>query len=83
MVDAVSARLAASLAISENGKRSFGPQSATAVSNNFFGVGRLLAFNGKPAKPKVVMGTLTKLWDLGNRLSMRHQNGRYLLQFSE
>ncbi|XP_062014453.1 uncharacterized protein LOC133730980 [Rosa rugosa] len=83
MVDHVTARLAAALAISEDGRTSFGPAGAAAVSSHHFAVGRLLSVTAnRRADPKAFLGTMTSLWGLGNRLSARAVKDRFVFQFS-
>ncbi|KAL6188750.1 hypothetical protein ACLB2K_040141 [Fragaria x ananassa] len=79
MVDEVS-RLAAALAISENGKVSFGATVAAAFTGYSYAVGRLMSLK-KKVEPRAFMATMGVLWGLRNRLMILPQGDRYVLQF--
>jgi hypothetical protein len=82
MVDEVSACLAATLAISENGKVRFGSCGSVALSQHHYAVGRVLA-SRKSVDPKAFMGTIAKIWGFRNRLSINeHASGRFIFKFS-
>lgn len=82
MVDEVSARLAASLAISEKGKVRFGSGGSAALSQHHYAVGRVLA-SRKTVDSKAFMGTIAKIWGFRNRLSINdHVSGRFIFKFS-
>ncbi|KAL6191242.1 hypothetical protein ACLB2K_037633 [Fragaria x ananassa] len=80
MVDEVS-RLAAAMAISENGRISFGAAGAVAFSSHSYAVGRFLSPK-KKVEPKAFMATMGSIWGLRNRLTIRPQGERYILRFT-
>ena len=82
MSDEVSTQFAAALAIHDHGRISFGAAGAAAISPHFFAVGRLLSQKKKKPEPKAVIGTLTSVWDFGNRLQMRAVGDRFVLRFT-
>ncbi|KAL6194616.1 hypothetical protein ACLB2K_035697 [Fragaria x ananassa] len=81
MVDKVS-RLAVAMAISENGRVSFGAAGAAAFSGHSYIIGRLLSPK-KKVEPKAFMATMGSIWGLRNRLTIRPQGERYILRFTE
>ncbi|KAL6201666.1 hypothetical protein ACLB2K_025378 [Fragaria x ananassa] len=81
MVDEVS-RLAAAMAITENGRVSFGAAGSAAFSGHPYAVGRLLSPK-KKVVPKAFMATMGTLWDLKGQLQIRANGDRYVLRFNE
>ena len=82
MSDEVSNRFAAALAIHDNGRISFGAAGAAALSPHFFAVGRLISQKMRKPEARAVIGTLTSVWDFGNRLQMRAVGDRFVLRFT-
>ncbi|KAL6219358.1 hypothetical protein ACLB2K_007117 [Fragaria x ananassa] len=83
MSDKVSQCFAATLAIRDGGQPTFGASKAAAAPSYHFDVGSLLSLGRRTPESSVVIGTLTSVWDLQNRLQMRVYGDRYILRFTK
>ncbi|KAL6197202.1 hypothetical protein ACLB2K_032814 [Fragaria x ananassa] len=81
MSDEVSQRFTSALAIHDDDSPSFGVMRSFPAPQQFFVVGRLLTLKSKIPDLKAVIGTLTFLWDLHNRLQMRAMADYFVLRF--
>lgn len=82
MSDEISQRFMSALAIHEGDFPSFGAMRSSLALQQFFVVGRLLTLKSKIPYLKAVIGTLTSVWDLYNRLQMRARANRFVLYFT-
>ncbi|KAL6228377.1 hypothetical protein ACLB2K_002327 [Fragaria x ananassa] len=82
MLDKVSQCFAATLAISDGTQPTFGVAKAAAAPTYCFDVGRLLSLGRRSPESSAVIGTLTSVWDLQNRLQMGAHGDRYILWFT-
>ncbi|KAL6146060.1 hypothetical protein ACLB2K_056743 [Fragaria x ananassa] len=55
---------------------------SSSAPQQFFVVGRLLTLKSKIPYLKAIIGTLTSVWDLHNRLQMRARADRFILCFT-
>ncbi|KAL6129851.1 hypothetical protein ACLB2K_068233 [Fragaria x ananassa] len=82
MSDEVSQCFTSALAIHDGDSPSFSVMRSSPAPQQFFVVGRLLTLKRKIPDPKAVIGTLTSIWDLHNRLQMRAKTDRFVLRFT-
>ncbi|KAL6192250.1 hypothetical protein ACLB2K_038635 [Fragaria x ananassa] len=82
MSDEVAQRFSSVLALCDGGRLSSGAVRAAPAPTQFFAVGRLLTFKRKVPDPKAVIGTLSSVWDLQNRMQMRAREDRFVLRFT-
>ena len=82
MSDEVAQRFSSVLALRDGGRLSSGAVRAAPAPTQFFAVGRLLTFKRKVPDPKAVIGTLSSVWDLQNRMQMRAREDRFVLRFT-
>ncbi|KAL6142349.1 hypothetical protein ACLB2K_060631 [Fragaria x ananassa] len=82
MSDEVSQHFRSALAIHDGDSLSFSVMRSSLAPQQFFVVGRLLTLKCKIPDPKAVIGTLTSVWDLHNRLQMRARADRFVLHFT-
>ncbi|KAL6138075.1 hypothetical protein ACLB2K_063361 [Fragaria x ananassa] len=82
MSDEVAQRFSSVLALRDGGRLSSGVVHAAPAPTQFFAVGRLLTFKRKVPDPKAVIGTLSSIWDLHNRMQMRARKDRFVLRFT-
>ncbi|KAL6199720.1 hypothetical protein ACLB2K_029503 [Fragaria x ananassa] len=82
MSNEVAQRFSSVLALRDGGRLSFGVVRAAPAPTQFFAVGRLLTFKRKVPDPKAVIGTLSSVWDLQNRMQMRAREDRFVLRFT-
>ncbi|KAL6206177.1 hypothetical protein ACLB2K_023426 [Fragaria x ananassa] len=82
MSDEVAQRFSSVLALRDGGRLSSGAVRAAPAPTQFFTVGRLLTFKRKVPDPKAVIGTLSSVWDLQNRMQMRAREDRFVLRFT-
>ncbi|KAL6191237.1 hypothetical protein ACLB2K_037628 [Fragaria x ananassa] len=82
MSDEVAQRFSFVLALRDGGRLSSGAMRAAPAPTQFFAVGRLLTFKRKVPDPKAVIGTLSSVWDLQNRMQMRAREDRFVLRFT-
>ncbi|KAL6223451.1 hypothetical protein ACLB2K_006838 [Fragaria x ananassa] len=83
MSDKVSLCFAATLAISDSAQPNFGASQAAVALSYHFDVGRLLSLRRRTPESSVVIGTLTSVWDLQDRLQMRAYGDHYILRFTK
>ncbi|KAL6129754.1 hypothetical protein ACLB2K_073103 [Fragaria x ananassa] len=80
--DEVSQRFTSALALCDGDQHSVGVAHSTPALQQFFVVGCLLTLKRKVPNLKVVIGTLTSIWDLHNRLQMHARDDQFVLRFN-